>query len=299
MKITSSRLRLLSLIAMALLFPPEGRAEVATHGDESPGRTVVILEVNRLTDGDGPWGSVWESHSTEEQVHVLNGDGEANQDGQPTILLHPHTRVPIVAWPRRTATGYDIVVSRFRNGSWDEPSVVAIGDGGTLDPYLIADPTTGEVHLFYRMGEGRPHIEHRSASDDATSWSGATVVSAPGEIAVRPSAAWHLGRLLVAYEVHVDALEGASRQIVVAEPDGATWINEIVASTAHNGRSDPQIHSDGTRIWVDWIDAPDALSWTCREDDGSWASLETEAFSGAEDREYHVRGRVKRAVRER
>jgi hypothetical protein len=220
-----------------------------------------------------------------------------NEDGVPSALLHPRTRMPIVAWPRRTAAGYDIVVSRFTGGAWSAPEVVSGGDSDVLDASLTVDPASGDVHLFYRRGADTPHIEHRQAAAEAMEWSAPTVVSAPGEIAVRPSATWHDGRLLVAYEVHLGALGSASRQIVVAERHDDVWSGEIVSSSGYDGANEPQVHSSGERVWVDWIDADDLMRWTRREADGSWTLLEAEPFAGIEDRDYHVRGRIKQAVR--
>jgi len=288
------------VLAGALTTGSAVRAEVATHGDDDTSdRPIVVLEVNRITDGDTPWGGFWEPLSDpSERIHVLNHDGMSNEDGRPSIVLHPQTRTPIAAWPRRTEAGYEIVVSRFADSTWTDPTIVASGDGDALDAHLTVDPASGDVHLLYRSGLTSPRVEHRKASASAMDWSIATVVSAPGETAVRPSATWHAGDLVVVYESHLGGLETPSRQIVVALQDGDTWLGQVLTGVEYDRPNEPQVHSDGTRVWIDWIDGPDVMRWTSRGTDGTWAPLESEPFAGTEDREYHVRGRVKRTVRE-
>ena len=300
MKMQRKSSYLFIFLVVALTVGSGIRAEVATHGTEDiTDRPIVVLETNRITEDDGPYGSVWEPESEPSgRTHVLNPEGAANDDGRPSIVLHPVTRMPIVAWSQRSADGYDIVVSRFVNGTWTTPAVVAGGADDQRDAHLTVDRASGAVHLFYRTGGAAARIEHRQAPASGDDWSAPTVVSQAGEIAVRPTAAWHAGRLLVAYEVHLGALDSASRQIVVAQREQDLWVGEFVASASFSEANEPQIHSDGTRVWIDWIDGPDVMRWTCRENDGPWTPLAVEPFAGAEDREYHVRGRVKRTVRQ-
>jgi hypothetical protein len=194
-------------------------------------------------------------------------------------------------------SGYDVVVSRFENGAWTLPEVVADVTGAALDPTLAADAVTGEVHLFYWIDDGSPRVMHRSAPPDLSGWSEPTVVSHPLEIAARPTAVMHGGRVLVTYESHPAGLGTTPRQIVVAEYIDGGWVSQVVAGSAFDGINAPQLHSQPGRVWVDWFDGDATMRWSSRRDGESWTSLESEPFDGFEDGEFHVRGRIRAAVR--
>ena len=75
-------------------------------------------ELKIIEDPD-PVGLSWRAiHPPNSGYVVLNPQGEVNGDGPPSMLLHPTTSIPIVAWSRAASGGYDVVVSRFESGAW-------------------------------------------------------------------------------------------------------------------------------------------------------------------------------------
>jgi hypothetical protein len=118
-------------------------------------------------------------------------------------------------------------------------------------------------------------------------------VSAPAEIACRPSATFHGGILHVAFESHPLGLGTTPRQIVVATQTAAGFSSEIVATTHHAGPNRPQVHGAGDRLWVDWIDTASDMAWMRRVSGGPWEGVEAEVFQSAEERDFHVRGLIR------
>lgn len=247
-----------------------------------------------IEDGD-PVGLVWRVYSVSfDTRYVLNVDGEANEDGDPSLAYNRIGDMPMAAWARNSAGGYDLVLSCFLNGAWTEPLVLA--EDVTLtqptDPALVLDPADGSVHLLYWVDEAWPRVMYRHAPADLSSWSDPVQVSLPGELAVRPSGVFHDGLLHVAYEVHTGQLGGAPRQVVHAVEDGGGFTTEVIATTNHDGPNRPQVHGAGAVLWVDWIDADGEMTWTRRQATGPWEPIEIEPYTTNEQRDFHVRGAI-------
>ena len=66
----------------------------------------------------------------------------------------------------------------------------------------------------------------------------------------------------------------------------------MVALTYHPQPNWPRVHSAKGRLWVDWIDAESEMGWTRQLPQGGWDPAQLEVYSGAEDRDYHVRARI-------
>ena len=136
-----------------------------------------------IEDGD-PVGIVWRVYSPlDEDRYVLNPDGEANEDGAPSIAFNSASDLPLVAWAKNSPGGYDVVLSRFADGAWTEPIILA--DDATVsqpaDPALVVDPSDGSVHILYWTDEAWPRVMHRQSPADLSSWSDPVQVSQPGE----------------------------------------------------------------------------------------------------------------------
>src|SRR5262249_31108237 len=162
--------------------------------------------------------SVWHRTSPVGSANVvLNPEGEANGDGEPSILAEPALGWYAAAWSRSSTSGFDVVVSRFVSGAWTTPQVGVDEAANALDPQLVVD-AAGVVHLFYWHDGGSPQVLE-ARSTDLQTWSAPTVVSQPGEVACRPSGAVYQGVLRVAYEVHEFGYGNSPRKVVLARYD--------------------------------------------------------------------------------
>ncbi|MBD3866924.1 MAG: exo-alpha-sialidase [Acidobacteria bacterium] len=224
---------------------------------------------------------------------VLNPDGEINGDGAPSMLVTSAPRIPLVAWSRNSAQGYDVVLSRFESGAWTTPEVLAGSLDDELDPALVLDPDTGDVHLFYWVDGSTPKVMHRQTDAALVVWSSAVQVSAASDASCRPAGVFHDGVLRVVYEVHDYGFNQTPRQVVLASWDGAAWIPEIMAISTYDDRMDPQVHSHNGTLWIDWIDDTGEAAWTGWNPATGWEPLQYETFNGQEEREFHVRGAIR------
>jgi hypothetical protein len=254
----------------------------------------ALFEQGIIVDDPDPVGSIWARfHTDTERLRVLNEDGVANADGQPSLLLNPGNRMAVVAWSKNSPSGYDIVVSFFSDGGWIEPVTLAGAPADELDPFLVNDPATGAVHLLYWVDDSQPRVMHRQAPADLSTWSAPVQVSPLGEVACRPSAVFHQGQLQVAFESHGSAYGSVPRQITLATESGGAYTFEVLATTVHEDPNWPQIHSANDRLWVDWIDDVEDMTWTRQQGQGPWEPVETQLFATPEERDYHVRGEIK------
>ncbi len=296
----SSRVFYVGIAALLLLCAaPAVRSEVgATTGDPSAVThfDVVPYILGSAIEDPEPIGQVWIRYNADgPQRRVLNAAGYANGDGAPSIVRGLDGG-PIVAWSRNSPTGYDIVVSAFDGADWSAPAVASAAAGDERDPRLAVDPSDGSVHLFYWVDGPEPAVLHREAPADLSSWSDPEPVSAPGEPACRPGAAFHAGTLYVAYELHDFGAGQTPREVVLARRDASGFVPEIVAVTQYAGEVRPEVHVHAGRLWVDWIDASGEAAWSERDAAGQWSPIGYEPFAGAEERDYHVRGAIRSRV---
>ncbi len=283
---------------LLLVLATPARGEVGVCGSTGQGGLDRFgLYLMQITDDPDPilWSQLYPTGANH---FALNPQGDSNGDGPPALLLHPITNLPVVAWARNSATGFDIVISRFVNGSWSEPEVVAGGPEDEADPVLVAAPDGG-VHLFYWVTAPTPRVMYRHAPADLSSWSEPVQVSAEGEAACRPWAEFHGGVLRVIYEVHQLGFGQAPREVVLARKEEGGFVPEVIAVTNNADPVWPRVHSHAGRIWVDWIDANGEMAWTRQDGQGHWETVRYEPFSGSIDREFLVRAAIRvRAVQE-
>jgi hypothetical protein len=228
---------------------------------------------------------------------ALNPEGADNGDGPPSLLVDPSSGLVAVAWARNSAAGFDVVVSRFVNDAWTPPQVVAGSTASELDPRLVLDPN-GSIHMFYWVDGATPQVVHVTAPADLSSWSAPALVSDPNMASCRPAGAFYNGVLRVAYEVHNFGNGNTPRQVVLARSDNGVFTTEVVAMTNNTGSVFPQVHSQGSRIWVDWVDteATDGsgeVAWTRQNAQGIWEEIRYAAFADRISRDYLARGTVK------
>ena len=282
-------------VAVALGFLAPVSAEVSVH-DSPAAQTVVgpfqILQI--IIDEGDPFGLHWTdvSSSSNPDRIALNPGGDANGDGRPSMLRNPFSELPTVAWARNSASGYDVVVSHFTHGAWSEPEAVADGADDELDPWLALDPSDGTVHLLYWVDGAIPTVLHRQAPADLSSWSTPLQVSDGIEPAHRPAAAFHDGVLKVTFEVHPFGQGQTPREIVMAEKDGPSFLEQVMGVSNHDEPLWPQIHRHGGKLWLDWIDADDEMAWI-RLETGGWSVPQYETFQSVEELEFFVRGTIR------
>jgi hypothetical protein len=237
---------------------------------------------------------IWRTYEPSSSRKVLNPGGVANADGKPSLIRNHVSGIPVAVWSRNSQTGYDVVVTHFANGEWSDPLPLADATADELDPFLTVDPADGTFHLVYWVDDTPPRVMHRQAPADLSSWTQPVQVSQPQENACTPSAVVHEGLLRVVYEVHDLGVGLTPRQIVIATSGAGGFAHEALTATWYEGKNAPEIHSSAGVLWVDWIDADDAIAWIRQNPQtGAWQPIRTELFESIEERDYRVRGGIR------
>ena len=288
--------------AISVLASGLARAEVgATWIPGQPSVRLTGYQIVGIGDDPDPIPRVWHQNGGFVPGRaVLNAEGDLNGDGLPSMINDPASGFMAVAWPRNSATGFDIVISRFENGAWSVPAVVVDSTVNALDPQLALDGA-GNVHLFYWEDGATPQVFHKQAPLDLSAWSVPQLVSQPGQAACRPAGTVFQGVMRVAYEVHDFGYGNTPRQVVLAKLQGGAFITEVVAITSNIGNVRPEVHAHAGRLWVDWIDAQTSggsgeLAWTRLDAQGQWEPIQYSPFANVEQRDYLVRGGVRLQV---
>jgi len=283
----------IAVILLACVLPMPSRAEIGAAGGivpSGPTPPPVYFAASTEDPDPVPWGRFSPVGSGR---IVLNPLGDANGDGRPAIAVNLVSGLPLVAWARHSATGFDVVLSRFTNGEWTEPEVLAGAPVDELDPSLAIAPD-GTVHLFWWENGSTPRVMHRQAGADLSSWSEPEQVSQSTQIACRPSGAVQDGFLHVAYEVHDYGFGGSPRQVVLAQQTSNGFTPEIVAITNNSDPVWPEVHVFNGRLWLDWIDAAGEVAWVRLDTQSHWEPARYEAFANREQRDFFVRGTIRR-----
>ena len=288
----------LTALAVCGLSTRPGLAEIGAGYTGIPAPKADVYVLGSIEDGPTPFDRLWRRFSLPGGSRiVLNPNGEANGDGPPSILSNSTSGLIAVAWARNSANGFDVVLSRFENGAWTEPQVIAGSPANELDPHLVLG-ADGVVHLFYWVDGTTPQVLHTQAPADLSSWSSPVMVSQPGQPACRPAGVFWNGVLRVAHEVHDFGYGNSPRQVVLSRYEGGVFVPEIVAMTSHLGEVRPQVHSHAGQLWVDWVDAETTggsgeVAWTRLDAEGHWVPIQYEPYANYEEREYLVRGGVR------
>jgi hypothetical protein len=238
----------------------------------------------------------WQPITPESSVRVvLNPEGSIRGDGAPRIIDHPTTGVPMVVWSRNTNPGFDVVISRFVDGAWSQPQVLAGSADAELDPAIAIDPSDGSVHVVYWVLKQPPlsssRVMHIQSTADLSSWSSPVEVSQVGELAAHPFAAFHGGQLHVVYQSAFG--DGPPYYVLLATRTGGTWAGSVLLGTSQVDGAQPEIHSQGSELWAEWIDAVGSMAWVERAPDNLWGAPQSEGYTTSEDRDYFARGRIR------
>jgi hypothetical protein len=248
-----------------------------------------------ITEDPGPIVMAWRKLGADDITRfTLNVNGELNGDGAPSIVSDSTSGLIAAAWARHSASGFDVVVSRFVNDAWTAPQVVADLSDSALDPQLVLDPD-GSLHMFYWVDSPVPQVFHVVAPADLSSWSAPVRVSDIGEPSCRPAGGFYNGVLRVAYEVHNFGVGHAPREVVLSRFESGAFTPEVVAITNNLGSIQPQVHSHAGKFWVDWVDSEDGtgggeLAWLRLNAQAQWEAIRYEPFENGEQREFLVRG---------
>ena len=296
-----SRRRLSLVLAVGLALAGVARAEVGEpFGDPQTGARQRGLLISIIGDAPDPFPQIWTRITPPESGESpLNPNGSDNGDGVPSIVQHPVTGEFLAAWARNSAAGHDIVLSRFHDGAWSDPVIVAGGAGDQVDPWLAVAPDGG-VHLVYATDEPAHAVWYTTAPSDLSLWTPALRVSEATVAATRPSVVFHEGSPHVVYEAHDLGFGSAPRSIVMSRLEGSGFVREVVAVTANLEAADPRIGVHSGVMWIDWVDAVHAtgageLAWV-RLDGQGFESPHYVPFVDIFDREFHVRPGVRLLV---
>ncbi len=250
----------------------------------------------KSVDQPEPTPTVWSRLTSSPSLVLLNEGGDLNGDGPPS-MLRTADGVHVVIWSKNSPAGHDVVLSRFENGVWSAPEVVAASSADELDPFGLVDPD-GTVHLFYWEAGVVPRVMYRQATPDLSSWGVPVQVSEPGFAACRPAAVFHQGVLRVAYEVHDYGFGQTPRLVVIARQEAGGFVRDVVAVTQNPGPIWPQVHSRAGKLWVDWIDAEGQAVWTRSEPSGGWSPVQAQPYVNVIERDFFVRGTIQHRVME-
>lgn len=276
-------------------------AEVGVSLDSTTAQTAVARGPYKIgiVDDATPIGSIWHQYSSDPRRAVLNPEGVANGDGEPSFVLNSGSGLPIVAWARNSVQGFDVVISAFTGGAWSTPYVVAGSTANELDPEVFLDPA-GNVHLVYWVDTGTSQtVFHVQADPNLTSWSAPQPVSGPGEAACRPVGIVHGGIVRVVYEVHTAGYGTAPRSVVLTRKDGSNFVAEVIATTNNTSDVWPAVHSQSGALWVDWVDAHGTtefegeMAWVRLGANGSWEPVNYEPFDNRLERDFTTRATIR------
>jgi len=283
------------LTALALLFVTgSARAEIGCVHVSSSAADGYVFSIQ---EDPNPVPSAWIPLATSSVVRVvLNPDGATRGDGEPRMIDHPATGVPIVVWSRHTNSDYDVVISHFVGNAWAEPTVIARSSDAELDPSITVDPVDGSVHVVYWVLTSPPvsssRVVHIQAPADLSSWSAPSDVSPPGEFAARPAATFHAGQLHVVYESAIG--DGPPYYVLLATRTAGYWTGgTFLGASQFGGPLWPEIHSMGNALWAEWIDAVDSMAWVEQGPGQPWGTPLSEGYTTFEDRDFFARGRIR------
>jgi hypothetical protein len=292
---------LCALAVAALLHAPAARGEVGVvHQTGRTDRDVLYLQT--VVDEPDPFG-IWFRHSdnTDLRRRVLNPDGDDLGDGPPSIVYNAVWKMPVVVWSKNYPLSGErrIVISAFVDGAWELPQPLNALGGEQFDPFVTVGPG-GSLHVvFWSIHDGQHSVYHQARASREGGWSAPVLVSTPGEIACRPSAAIHQGEIRVVYEALMDLTGEGPRDIVLVELIDDVIFPTVIATSTHERPLWPQVHSNGSTLWVDWIDFTNTadtvgeMAWRRLTQQGDWSATQYETFDSEEQRDYHTRGVIR------
>lgn len=80
---------------------------------------------------------------------------------------------------------------------------------------------------------------------------------------------------------------------MIARHENGQFVPEVLAISQSADPVWPQIHSRGTRVWVDWEEAPGQMFWVRRDAaTGNWDSPQVEPYETQVQRDFFIRGKI-------
>jgi hypothetical protein len=134
-------------------------AALAETWSVAPDGQVHRIEIDAWTNGSTAGSNtagtvlrhVVQKADGEEISRVVLGTDDFELERDPAIDLDPVTAAPILVWTRQDAEGHKILLSRFANGSWEQPRLVYTDGGVSGVPQIRATETM--VHIFWKQDD--------------------------------------------------------------------------------------------------------------------------------------------------
>ena len=292
--------RLLPLMLLLAVAAP-ATAEVGVFRDaHRPDRPrPYIHTVFDVVDEPDPFG-VWARYSPVDDTRriVLEPAGEVTGGRWPALLYHEPWQRAIACWSMIVNGSSRVVVSELADDAWSAPRPLGVSSLEQYDPVLAVDPDGSLVVSYWATDGANRGVFSQTLAAPGDPFSPPVRISPAESPASRPDMVFHGGIAHWVYEVG-DAGAALSLQRTRLEDGGL--VHEIVAVTARTAALWPEIHSRGTKLWVDWIDFtatgsfPGEMAWQ-QLDAGGWSSLSYAPFENEEERDFHVRGFIRLQV---
>jgi hypothetical protein len=211
----------------------------------------------------------------------------------PDSDVNPKNQDIETADPVWTGTNHDIqyVIKRSADSRFDvyEVSVHPLDD---LRPRVAIAPNGDAWVAWWRDG-AVDGVVVRKRNFAEGSWDAERVLSLPDEGSRNPVVVHDGAQAWVAYEFDDDDGEtGIGVAIVIDEPD-PIGIREDVAKTPCDDPLDLNLHAEGGRLWITWIDGDGEVGWVALQS-GSWSLPLYESY--AADSVEDARARIRDAV---
>ena len=236
-----------------------------------------VLFIN--PEDPSPFPGFWSQIRTHlEAERVLNSDGDTRDDGEPDFTRNRTSGSAEVVWAMNVANIYQVVHSFWTGAAWSSPAPLTSSSDDNLEPRLSVLPSGGLAVAWWRDG-ATPGVFYAERPGTSGAFGAEIQVTDTGEDARHPSVAVDGNDILVGYE----EIGATFRTVVVQKKTGAgSFSVEIIATTSRQDCLAVEVHQDGGKVWVDWIDSDDHMGWS-RMTPGGWAAPAFEAYAGTAD----------------
>jgi hypothetical protein len=248
--------RLTLLAALLCWVAPSLRAEVSVvHRDANTRVGTVILSLSTINEDADPIPQVdirWQLYRSVSVDAALNVTGDDREDGPPEVAFRRSSGWPVVAWAYSNGRDNDIVFSEWTGDGWSSLDFLTSHANDERDPRLFVGPND-EIFIVWSVGGADPRIMMTVRSAGESAWEIPVRVTPPGEVVRRPTVAVFQGTVRVAYEREPNVGATSSHELVVRrlETDGLS-VEELVIDVPRAERSDPVLHAQTGRLWIDW-----------------------------------------------
>jgi hypothetical protein len=283
--------RLTLLAALLCWVAPALRAEVSVvHRDANNRVGTVILSFSTINEDADPIPQVdvrWHLYRTVSVDAALNVTGDEREDGPPEVAFRRSSSWPVVAWAYSNGRDADIAFAEWTGDGWSSVEFLTSHTDDERDPRLFVG-SNDEIFIVWSVDGADPRVMMTSRSAGEAAWAIPVRVSPPGELVRRPTVTVFQGVVRVAYERQPNVGPTTSHELVVRRLEAdALFAEELVINVPRTDRSDPVLHSQSGRLWLDWKHsstqfgsaqyvnaswgAPEFYEWT----DPSWVGVES------------------------